>query len=170
MDALHRAFIGLGANLGDPAQQIRSALDALRASPDISNVRASSLYRSAPVDGPGQSEYVNAVAMMDTVLEPVALLRRLLDIEIRFGRQRSVQNAPRTLDLDLLLYDQETIDIPDLRIPHPRMHQRRFVLEPLVEIAPALEIPGHGSAARLLAGVSDQAVQRLEAVNWRGVQ
>jgi 2-amino-4-hydroxy-6-hydroxymethyldihydropteridine diphosphokinase len=163
MDALHRAFIGLGANLGDPAEQIRNALDALRACPGISNVSASSLYGSAPVDAPGQSQYVNAAAMIDTTLEPMALLRRLLDIEARFGRQRSVQNAPRTLDLDLLLYDQEIVDVPDLRIPHPRMHQRRFVLEPLTEIAPALEIPGHGSAAHLLARVMDQAVQRLEA-------
>lgn len=158
---MHRAFIGLGANLGDPAAQIRAVLQALRETPGVELRRQSSLYGTAPVDAPGQPDYVNAVAMIGTTLAAHDLLRELQQLELRFGRVRSVRNAARALDLDLLLYDEETLDLPDLRIPHPRMHQRRFVLEPLAEIAPDLSIPGRGAAAQLLAGLPDQAVRRL---------
>jgi 2-amino-4-hydroxy-6-hydroxymethyldihydropteridine diphosphokinase len=160
---MHRAFIGLGANLGQPVSQIRDAFKGLRAHPGITVLRESSLYSSAPVDAPGQPDFVNAVAMIDSPLEPLALLQALHELEAQSGRVRSFQNAPRTLDLDLLLYDNCVLAFPDLRVPHPRMHLRRFVLDPLVEIAPAAEIPGLGSAARLLDGLGDQAVERLPA-------
>ena len=136
-------------------------LQAMRENPDLKLVVASSLYASSPVDAPGQAEYVNAVAMVDTVHSPRDLLRWMLDLESQNGRERSFQNAPRTLDLDLLLYDEEVLNLPELQIPHPRMHLRRFVLEPLVEIAPGVEIPGHGAAALLLTGLTEQAVRRI---------
>ncbi|MSQ52804.1 MAG: 2-amino-4-hydroxy-6-hydroxymethyldihydropteridine diphosphokinase [Betaproteobacteria bacterium] len=158
---MHRAFLGLGANLGDPAGQIRVALQAMRENPGITFLRASSLYASAPMDAPGQAEYVNAVAMIDTVLIPSDLLRWMLDLESRTGRERSFPNAPRTLDLDLLLYDDVILGVPELKIPHPRMHLRRFVLEPLLEIAPEAKIPGHGAAALMLAGLAEQTVRRI---------
>ena len=158
---MHRAFIGLGANLGQPVTQIRDAFKGLREHPGITMLRESYLYSSSPVDAPGQPDFVNAVAMIDSTLEPLALLRVLHELEAQSGRVRSFQNAPRTLDLDLLLYDDQVLDLPDLRIPHPRMHLRRFVLDPLVEIAPEADIPGHGNAARLLEGLADQAVKRL---------
>ncbi len=162
--ARQRAYVGLGANLGDPAGQIRAVLEALRREPDMVLLRCSSLYGSAPVDAPGQPDFVNAVAMIETALAPRPLLRSLLELESRFGRVRSFPNAPRTLDLDLLLYGEATLDLPDLRVPHPRMHLRRFVLEPLLEIAPLATIPGYGGAAQLLAGLVGQNLQRLAAV------
>ncbi|MFM9968117.1 MAG: 2-amino-4-hydroxy-6-hydroxymethyldihydropteridine diphosphokinase [Burkholderiales bacterium] len=158
---LHHAFIGLGANLGHPADQIHKALSALDAHAEIQLLRASSLYASDPIDAPGQPEYVNAVATIDTTLTAAQLLLATQAIEAQMGRQRPYPNAPRTLDLDLLLFDDGMIDTPDLKIPHPRMHLRRFVLEPLLEIAPAVEIPGWGAAARLLPALLDQAVYRL---------
>ena len=160
---MHRAFIGLGANLGEPVTQIRDAFKGLRGHPGITVLRESSLYSSSPVDAPGQPDFVNAVAMIDSPLDPLALLQALHELESQFGRVRSFQNAPRTLDLDLLLYDDCVLDLPDLRIPHPRMHLRRFVLDPLVEIAPGAAIPGQGSAALLLEGMRDQMVERLHA-------
>ena len=161
--AWHIAYVGLGANLGDPAGQIRAALEGLGSATGVRVLRSSSLYASAPVDAPGQPDFVNAVVMIETALAPHPLLRLLLDLEARFGRVRSFPNAPRTLDLDLLLYGEATLDLPDLRVPHPRMHLRRFVLEPLVEISPDATIPGHGSAMRLLAGLAGQNVKTLAA-------
>ena len=155
--------MGLGANLGEPAEQIRAALEAIGRVPGWTVLRASSLFCGAPLDAPGQADYVNAVVMIETALAPLPLLRALLDLESRFGRMRSYPNAPRTLDLDLLLYGDQTLNLPDLRVPHPRMHRRRFVLEPLVEIAPGAMIPGHGSAASLLAGLASQNLYRLAA-------
>jgi 2-amino-4-hydroxy-6-hydroxymethyldihydropteridine diphosphokinase len=157
----HEAYVGLGANLGEPAAQLKQAIDALKETPGIELLQCSSLYGSAPVDAPGQPDYVNAVARIETTLPPQALLDTLLGLEARFGRARSTLNAARTLDLDLLLYDEQTIEQPSLRVPHPRMHLRRFVLEPLVELAPRLQIPGRGIAAQLLEGLSGQAVYRL---------
>ncbi len=161
MIGMHRAFLSLGANLGDPVGRIHAVLLTLRDSPDLKLVAASSLYASAPVDAPGQAEYINAVAMIDTVHSPGDLLRWMLDLESQNGRERLFQNAPRTLDLDLLLYDTISIEYPELQIPHPRMHLRRFVLQPLVEIAPEVEIPGHGPAVLLLTGLAEQAVRRI---------
>ncbi len=128
-------FIGLGSNLGDREATIRSALRELEADNDIRVVRCSSLHETEPVGGPpGQGRYLNAVAELETALPPRALLERLLAIERRHGRQRSAANGPRTLDLDLLLYGDRVIDEPDLVVPHPRMWERPFVMEPLAEI------------------------------------
>jgi 2-amino-4-hydroxy-6-hydroxymethyldihydropteridine diphosphokinase len=156
------AYIGLGANLGDPSRQILAALAELDALPGTRLLRQSSLYRSAPLGYRDQPDFVNAVAQIDTSLEARALLDALLAIEQGLGRQRSFPDAPRTLDLDLLLYGDDVLDEAGLHVPHPRMHARAFVLAPLAEIAPALSIPGHGSIAALLAGCWDQAIARVE--------
>ena len=131
------AYIGLGSNLGDRAATLQGALDALNAHPRIDAVRCSRRIETEPVGGPsGQPRYLNAVAELTTTLGPDALLALLQTVETRFGRTRSVPNAPRTLDLDLLLYDDLCRTTPELTIPHPHMHERRFVMGPLAEIAP----------------------------------
>ncbi len=160
---MHTAFIGLGSNLGRPEAQLRRAIAALAELPETRLAAASSLYRSAPVGHADQPDFVNAVAQLSTALTPPVLLAALLGIEKHFGRERSFRNAPRTLDLDLLLYDAHILAEPGLELPHPRMHQRAFVLAPLVEIAPDCEIPGKGQAAVLLAACADQSVDKLAA-------
>jgi 2-amino-4-hydroxy-6-hydroxymethyldihydropteridine diphosphokinase len=157
-----RAYIGLGANLGDAAGQVEAALAALAAEPGCRLVARSSLYRSAPVDATGP-DYINAVAALDTTLDPHALLARLQAIEQRFGRERPYANAPRTLDLDLLLHGHSVLDSPALTLPHPRLHRRAFVLRPLAELSPDLPIPGLGPARGLLAGVAEQAIELWSA-------
>jgi 2-amino-4-hydroxy-6-hydroxymethyldihydropteridine diphosphokinase len=156
-----KAYIGLGANIGDPGKQIRGAIEALGEIPGTRVTRTSSLWRSAPVGYAAQPDFVNAVSEIQTIQEPKALLGELLGIEKRFGRERSFADAPRTLDLDLLLYGDRTIAEQNLQVPHPRMHERAFVLAPLVEIAPEIEIPGKGKAAALLAAVSGQKIEKL---------
>jgi 2-amino-4-hydroxy-6-hydroxymethyldihydropteridine diphosphokinase len=131
------AYVGLGANLGDPVTALRDALAALGQLPSTKLVRQSSFYRSAPVDA-GGPDFVNAVAEMATGLDPQALLAELQALEQGAGRERPYRNAPRTLDLDLLLYGSARIESPTLTVPHPRMRERAFVLRPLAEIAPAL--------------------------------
>jgi len=160
---MHTAFVALGSNLDNPKEQVHRGIDALAELPQTQLTAASSLYRSAPVGNPDQADFVNAVAQLATALTPPALLAALLAIEQRFGRKRSFRNAPRTLDLDLLLYDAQSIDVPELTVPHPRMHGRAFVLAPLLEIAPDCFIPGVGPAAGLLARCADQAIERLGA-------
>lgn len=157
------AFVALGANLADPVVQVRAALDALAGLPESRLLRTSSLYRTAPVGIHGQPDFINAVAALETSLTPHALLLALFGIEAQFGRRRDFHHAPRTLDLDLLLYDAETIDTPDLQLPHPRMHLRAFVLAPLVEIAPDCVIPGRGRAAAWVPAVSMQRIEKLAA-------
>ena len=159
MTVLRRAYVGLGANLGDARLTLQAALDALAALPDTQLVAVSSLYRSAPIDSSGP-DYLNAVAALDTALEPHALLSALQAIEQVHGRERPYRNAPRTLDLDLLLHGDARLDTPTLTLPHPRLHQRAFVLLPLAEIAPALALPGRGAVADWLPGVADQTVER----------
>lgn len=154
------AYVGLGANLGDGASTLASAFRALAELPGTRLVARSSLYRSQPVDAEGP-DYVNAVACLDTELSPRDLLETLLRIEVAHGRERPYRNAPRTLDLDLLLHGCQAIDEPNLVVPHPRLHQRAFVLAPLTEIAPALHVPGHGPIVALLARVADQRLDRL---------
>lgn len=160
---MHTAFVALGSNLGDPESKVRQGIAALAEMPQVQLVAASSLYRSAALGHAAQPDFVNAVAQLSTSLAPQALLAALLAIEIRFGRERSFANAPRTLDLDLLLYDERSIDEPGLAVPHPRMHERAFVLAPLVEIAPGCVIPGIGPAAAWLARCANQAIVRLAA-------
>jgi 2-amino-4-hydroxy-6-hydroxymethyldihydropteridine diphosphokinase len=154
------AYVGVGANLDRPREQVVQGIDALRRLPNTQLVAASSLYASAPVDAPGP-EYVNAVVALKTSLGAAELLQALHGIEARFGRERSTRNAPRTLDLDLLLHGEMHSETPSLRLPHPRLHQRAFVLRPLLEIAPQLEVPGLGPLAPWLEGVREQHVTRL---------
>lgn len=155
------AFVGLGANLDEPRTRVAEALDELDAIEDTRLVQASSLYRSAPVGYAAQPDFVNAVAQVETALPASRLLEALQAIEVRHGRRRSFANAPRTLDLDLLLYGEEIIDSESLTVPHPRMHERAFVLVPLLEIAPQASIPGRGPARALLAACPAQGVERI---------
>jgi len=156
-----KAFVGLGANLGKPEAQVRRAIIGLKAIPKTRLLAVSSLYRSAPVGVGAQPEFVNAVAAIETGLSARALLDELLAIEARFGRRRDFPGAPRTLDLDLLLYGDRVIAEPGLVVPHPRMYERAFVLAPLAEIAPDALIPGKGSVAALLAACKDQKVEKM---------
>ena len=155
------AYVGIGANLGDARANVRDALARLDAQPGCRLLAASSLWRTAPVDSSGD-DYINAVAEVETDLAPHALLAALQAIELAHGRERPYRNAPRTLDLDLLLYGAESIAAPDLVVPHPRMHERAFVLAPLLEIAPDAAIPGIGRAAAFLPAVANQAIARLD--------
>ena len=155
------AYIGLGANLGEPEAALREAIEALAALPDSALRTRSSFYRTAPIDAIGP-DFLNAVVHLDTRLAPHALLAALQRIEQAHGRERAYRNAPRTLDLDLLLYGDHLIETPTLTVPHPRLHERAFVLRPLAEIAPALIVPGRGSVAELLAPLAGQRIDRLE--------
>ena len=136
-----RAYIALGSNLGDPLATVQAAFAALRTLPETTLVAASSLYRSAPVGLKHQPDFINAVAAADTALGAEALLDELFAIEARFGRRRDFHHAPRTLDLDLLLYGDLRLHEHGLTLPHPRAHERAFVLAPLAEIAPDLAQP-----------------------------
>jgi 2-amino-4-hydroxy-6-hydroxymethyldihydropteridine diphosphokinase len=157
------AYVGLGANLGDPRQQLRAGLAALAELPRTHLVACSSLYRSAPVGVAAQPDFFNAVCAIETALPAIELMHCLLEIEARLGRVRGANKGePRTLDLDLLLYGSTTIATPELTLPHPRLHQRAFVLLPLAEIAPGIEIPGRGPLPPLLRACAAQQVQRLE--------
>ncbi len=158
----HTAFIGLGSNLEHPQQQILSGFSELEALPDTRVTARSRLWRSAPVGYAAQPDFVNAVARLSTGLEPEALLDALLAIERRHGRRREFPNAPRTLDLDLLLFDDRSLDTERLTVPHPRMGGRAFVLRPLADIAPELRIPGMGPIANLLAQCADQNASPME--------
>ncbi|MDS4025966.1 MAG: 2-amino-4-hydroxy-6-hydroxymethyldihydropteridine diphosphokinase [Candidatus Contendobacter sp.] len=161
-----RAYIGIGSNLEDPIRQVRRAFLALNGILASGCVAQSPLYRTAPVGGPlGQGDYVNAVAALDTGLTPRQLLLALQTLEIAQGRARSVRWGARTLDLDLLLYDQLTSDDPRLTLPHPRLHERAFVLYPLRDIAPNLHIPGRGPLIELLARCPPQAIARLDSAD-----
>lgn len=157
----HIAHIGLGANLADPEKQVRAALDELAAAPGIVLERKSSLYRTAPIGYDNQPDFINAVARVRTTLEPQALLDALLEIERTHGRVREFLNAPRTLDLDVLLYEDRVINTDTLNVPHPRAHLRAFVLLPLLEVSPDVVIPGIGPASAWLAHCQDQPIQRV---------
>ena len=154
------AFIGLGANLGDARATVEAALQELGALPGTRLAECSSLFRSAPVDA-GGDDYVNAVAHIETTLPAAELLAALMDIEQAHGRERTGYNAPRTLDLDLLLYGRLQIATDTLTVPHPRMTQRAFVLIPLLQIAPLIEIPGKGPAHGFVPDVAGQAISVL---------
>ena len=158
----HVAFIGLGSNLADPVAQVSRALDALGGLPQTRVVRRSSLYRSAPVGYLEQPDFINAVAQLETELAPRRLLDALLALEHECGRTREFCNAPRTLDLDVLLYDDLVHCEHGLNIPHPQMHLRAFVLQPLLEIAPDCVIPGVGPAAAAARHCAGQTLERLD--------
>jgi 2-amino-4-hydroxy-6-hydroxymethyldihydropteridine diphosphokinase len=157
----HIAFIGLGSNLADPVAQVSGALEALRKLPQTHVIKRSSLYRSAPVGYLEQPDFINAVAQLETGLAPRALLDALLSLEHEHGRTREFCNAPRTLDLDVLLYDDLQHHEHGLTIPHPQMHRRAFVLQPLLEIAPECVIPGLGPAADAALQCLGQILERL---------
>ena len=159
------AYVALGANLGQPVTTLHAAIAALQTLPGARLKAVSSLYRTAPVGLKHQPDFINAVAALEiddeNQLTPHQLLTQLFAIEAYFGRQRSVANAPRTLDLDLLLYGDQFVSLPRLTLPHPRLHLRAFVLQPLAEIAPDLKIPGRGTVAAWLPAVANQGIVRL---------
>jgi 2-amino-4-hydroxy-6-hydroxymethyldihydropteridine diphosphokinase len=148
------AYIGIGSNLEDPRAQVLQAFTELERLPHTRVVKKSSLYRTAPIGHADQPDFINAVAQIETGLPAERLLAELQDLEARHGRKRSFPNAPRTLDLDVLLYGELALDLPNLKIPHPRMHERAFVLKPLLEIAPDLGFN--------LAACADQKIERIE--------
>lgn len=156
-----QAFIALGSNLENPISQVRQAFNELDLLPTSKLLICSSLYRSAPVGRLNQPDFINAVAKIKTRLNPRELLSALLEIERGHGRIRKFPNAPRTLDLDILLYDDLECHQHDLILPHPRISQRAFVLQPLMEIAPNCHIPGYSTNAELLAACQKQRIERL---------
>ena len=158
----HSALIGLGSNLHDPVKQVLRAMQAIGKLPGIQLVVRSGLYSSAPVGFLEQPDFVNAVVKIETTLQPLALLAALLALEQENGRTREFQNSPRTLDLDVLLYDDLQHHEHGLTIPHPQMHKRAFVLQPLLEVTPDCVIPGIGNASEALQRCRDQQLQRIE--------
>jgi 2-amino-4-hydroxy-6-hydroxymethyldihydropteridine diphosphokinase len=161
MSTAVRAFIGVGANLGDAPATVRAALQALGRLPDTRLVACSSLYRSAPVEASGP-DFINAVAELHTALPALALLHLMQAIEQDCGRTRSVRNAPRTLDLDLLSYGDAVLRSDELTLPHPRAHLRAFVLLPLAEIDPQLKLPGLGPIGPWVECSAGQDIERLD--------
>jgi 2-amino-4-hydroxy-6-hydroxymethyldihydropteridine diphosphokinase len=160
----HCAYVGIGSNLNDPVMQVQTGIEALARLPETRLKHRSSLFRSAPLGVTEQADFVNAVCRLSTDLDPHELLRRLLAIEAQHGRVREREKwGPRTLDLDLLLYDDLALVTPTLVLPHPRLHERAFVLYPLAEIDPALMVPGRGRVSELLATCMGQRVQRLDS-------
>ncbi len=157
-----RAAIGLGSNLGDRAQHIAKATAALAELGRL--VRVSSLYETAPIGGPDQGPYLNAVAVIDTELTAHELLERCLAIEREAGRERRERWGPRIIDLDVLLYGDQAVVEDDLSVPHPRMTERRFVLEPLLEVWPDARLPDGTALAEFAPGVADQRVRKLESL------
>lgn len=155
------SYIGIGANLGDARANVDDAVARLGLLPQSRVLRTSPYYRSAPIDSSGD-DYVNAVAAIDTRLSAEDLLAALHAIEADHGRERPYRNAPRTLDLDVLLYGDAVIDTATLTVPHPRMLERAFVLRPLLDIAPAIVVPGNGRAASFFSRVAKQVIERLD--------
>lgn len=156
------AYIGLGANLGDARQTLKDAVVCIAQQAGVTVVARSALYRTAPVDA-GGDDYFNAVVAVETSFSPHQLLRVCQHIEQQFGRERPFHNAPRTLDLDLLIYGDHQHQDDDLLVPHPRMTQRAFVLVPLLELCADLEIPGKGRAADYLSTVADQRIEKVSS-------
>lgn len=160
MDKPTLAYVGIGGNLGQAEQTVQEALQALARLEASTLISQSSLYRTAPIEASGD-DYINAVALISTTLSPHRLLTALQDIEQAHGRTRPYRNAPRTLDLDILLYGDLCIDDARLTVPHPRLTQRAFALVPLLEIAPQIQLPGIGLAHTFLPAVADQAIDKL---------
>ena len=155
------AYVGLGSNLQDPRRQVERAFEELDALPHTRLVKRSSLYRSAPIGHADQPDFINAVAQLETGLPAERLLAELQQVEQRHGRARSFANAPRTLDLDILLFGSLVVNSPALTVPHPRMHERKFVLEPLYEVAPHASIPGVGTVKDCVEKTKGQEAERI---------
>ena len=154
------AYIGIGANLGDARAMVEHAIEKLHTLPQTQFKQASSLFITAPIDSSGD-DYINAVAAIETNLNAQVLLEHLQEIELVCGRERPYRNAPRTLDLDLLLYEQQVINTEYLTVPHPRMTERAFVLIPLLQLDPFIEIPEKGAAHEFAPAVADQGIRKL---------
>ena len=159
-DAWTACYIGIGSNLGDARGNVQQAIERLRQLSDTRLTAQSSLFRTAPVDAEGD-DYINAVVHLDTQVPALQLLQQLQAIEHDFGRERPYRNAPRTLDLDILLYGTHVISTETLTVPHPRMTQRAFALLPLLQLDPFIAIPGLGPAHQFVEGVAGQAIQKL---------
>ena len=157
-----KAVVALGSNMDDPESQVRRGFAGLASLPDTWVTARSSLHRTAPVGYADQPDFINACALIETRLAPRALLDGLLAIERAHGRVREIPNGPRTLDLDIILYGGTTVDEPGLKIPHPRAHERAFVLEPLLEVWPDAVIPGRGPAADLV-GPAKAGTQSMDS-------
>ena len=160
MGPIFQVFIALGSNLEDPVFQVRKAFDEIAILPECNLLSCSSLYRSAPIGKCDQPDFINAVVQIETTLSPYNLLKALLQIEQNHGRVRRLPNGPRTLDLDILMYDKLECNKHNLILPHPRMHQRAFVLKPLMEISKDCFIPGRGAVAELLSACAEQRLER----------
>lgn len=159
---MHTALIALGSNLAEPVAQIQRAIKSLDGHENISVQAASALYRTAPVGYANQPDFINAAVLIETSLAPMVLLRVLNQIEAAFGRERSFQNAPRTLDLDMIDYDHHQWQTADLILPHPRAHERGFVLAPLADIVPEYVLGAHGAVKDLLVALDVSDIQRLD--------
>lgn len=159
---MSRAFIALGSNLNNPKQQVILAIAALIQLPHTQLINHSSLYLTAPVGYDAQPDFINAVAEVETTLSPMALLNAILAIEEKQGRERSFANAPRSLDCDLLWYDDLVMQTPKLTLPHPRMHERGFVMLPMAEIAPDLMLKKYGKISEIADKCRDQGVKKLD--------
>jgi 2-amino-4-hydroxy-6-hydroxymethyldihydropteridine diphosphokinase len=150
---IRRAVLGLGSNLGDRLDMLQGGVDALSSAPDVRAIAVSSVYETDPVGGPEQGPFLNAVLIVETSLQPRMLLERALAVEDAFGRERDVRWGPRTLDVDLLAVGESTLADPDLQLPHPRLHERAFVLVPWAEVDPDFAVPGLGRVSELLRRV-----------------
>jgi 2-amino-4-hydroxy-6-hydroxymethyldihydropteridine diphosphokinase len=155
--------VGLGANLGDAVATLAAAVREIAALDGVEVLAVSAAYRTAPVGGPEQPDYHNAAVLLDVARAPLELLRELQAIELGHGRERLVRWGPRTLDLDVLLWGEEAVELPDLAIPHPRLVERRFALEPLLDVAPDAVLPGGRRLDGVLAALPEQGVERLAA-------
>lgn len=157
----HTAVIALGSNLANPIEQIQNAIKRLNTLPEIQSMTVSSLYRTAPVGYTEQPDFINAVAIIHTTFSPYQLLHALQDIEQQFGRERSFRNAPRTLDLDIIDFSGEIYNQPELTLPHPRAHERGFVMHPLAEIAPDYPIGHFGNAQQLSQKLGNDGIEKI---------
>jgi len=158
---MHSIFIGLGSNLDNPKQKIKDAIHLINEIDDVSIIATSSLYETSPIGFLEQPNFINAVVQIYSPINHNNLLIKLFDIERIFGRIRKEKNGPRTLDLDILLFDNLILESELLTIPHPRMHERLFVLIPLLEISPIIEIPKYGSVSNLISGLTIQNIKKV---------
>jgi 2-amino-4-hydroxy-6-hydroxymethyldihydropteridine diphosphokinase len=157
----HRVVLSLGSNLGDRVDNLQGAVDALFDAPGMAFVAMSPVYETDPVGGPEQDDFLNVVIVAGTSLAPETLLERALNVENSMDRIREVRWGPRTLDIDIVAFGDVISEDPELTLPHPRAHERAFVLAPLAELAPSLQIPGRGRVSDLLAATADQPIERL---------